>query len=109
MTREKLVCKSCGGTVEMDGTHEILFCPYCGSKELIDDGSSDTVKIVRHVTDTVKNVQKEQNRHKEKMKEVTDNEIVKNRDDNRYTIVIATIAIVVFIAILFFFRSLMPY
>ena len=37
-----LRCKSCGGIMVADGGREIVSCPYCGSKELIED--SDEVK-----------------------------------------------------------------
>lgn len=38
-------CKECGGTLEVDKGKEVLFCPYCGSKGLIEE--SDEVKIKR--------------------------------------------------------------
>lgn len=45
----KLKCKECNGTMEVDKEKGIICCPYCGSKELIDE--SDAVKIVKTITD----------------------------------------------------------
>ena len=38
-------CKDCGGILEVDETQNVMFCPYCGSKELILE--SDEVKKER--------------------------------------------------------------
>lgn len=40
-----LKCKSCGGTLSGDPDSGILVCPYCGSRELIEE--SDAVKIAK--------------------------------------------------------------
>ncbi len=39
----ELKCNSCGAMLNYDEDHEIMFCPYCGSKNLI--VVSDSVKI----------------------------------------------------------------
>ena len=107
MTREKLICKSCGSTLDIDGTHEVLFCPYCGSKELIDDGSSDKVKIARIASDTIKSTQKERHRHEEEMRKVTENDLIKNRDDNRNSLIVTSICLIVMLLVLLICRSMM--
>lgn len=38
-----LRCKSCGGTLEPTDDEDVLVCPYCGSREIIEE--SDAVKI----------------------------------------------------------------
>ena len=38
-----LRCKSCGGTLNRTEDEDVLVCPYCGSKEIIEE--SDAVKI----------------------------------------------------------------
>ena len=43
MNTKILKCKSCNGTMEMDEERPILFCPYCGSKELVEE-SDDVIK-----------------------------------------------------------------
>lgn len=40
-----LKCKDCNGTLDISEDQEIIFCPYCGSKNLIIE--SDEVKIER--------------------------------------------------------------
>ncbi|MBP5595048.1 MAG: hypothetical protein J6Y02_06675 [Pseudobutyrivibrio sp.] len=42
MVTKKLKCEDCGGIMEIDQAKSILCCPYCGSKELIEE--SDDVK-----------------------------------------------------------------
>jgi len=41
----KMSCQKCGSTTELDSEKQILFCPYCGAKELIVE--SDYVKEAR--------------------------------------------------------------
>ena len=40
-----LKCENCQGSLEVDSGKEILFCPYCGSRQLITE--SDEVKIAQ--------------------------------------------------------------
>ena len=49
MVTKKLKCEECGGIMEIDETKSIICCPYCGSKELIDE--SDAVKIAKIESD----------------------------------------------------------
>ena len=42
MVTKKLKCEDCGGVMEIDQAKSILCCPYCGSKELIEE--SDSIK-----------------------------------------------------------------
>lgn len=49
----RLRCSECGGT--MDNQNGILFCPFCGSKELIDE--SDAVKIEQIRNNTAKEIE----------------------------------------------------
>ncbi|MBQ0141864.1 MAG: hypothetical protein KBT06_03525 [Prevotellaceae bacterium] len=43
MKTHSLKCKDCNGTMILDENKTIIACPYCGSKELIEE--SDEVKI----------------------------------------------------------------
>lgn len=41
----KLKCQECGGVMDVDNDNQILYCQYCGSKNLLPE--SDDVKIER--------------------------------------------------------------
>lgn len=45
MATKLMRCQVCGGHLDVNEGQEILFCPYCGSKELVLE--SDEVKIER--------------------------------------------------------------
>lgn len=53
----QLKCKSCGGTLNVDENRTILCCPFCGSKELIQE--SDEVIIQRIKSQTYKDIELE--------------------------------------------------
>jgi len=55
VTRIKLTCSTCNGTMEVDPSSQTLFCPYCGSKEIIK--SSDSVEIEKIKTEAYKEVE----------------------------------------------------
>ena len=40
-----LQCKNCGGEITIEDDKKVVFCPYCGTQNYIDDGTR-TVKIV---------------------------------------------------------------
>lgn len=54
MKTYSLRCKSCGGVLDANNDREILFCPYCGSKELVD--ISDKVRIERIRSETKRGI-----------------------------------------------------
>ena len=43
----QLKCKSCGGVMTPDENLETLFCPFCGSKELITDSDAVAVEKIK--------------------------------------------------------------
>ncbi len=51
----QLRCRTCGGMMDAEKNNTILFCPYCGSKELIKE--SDAVTIERIKNETYKDVE----------------------------------------------------
>ena len=59
-----LRCKSCGGTLNLTEDEDVLICPYCGSKEIIEE--SDAVKIEKMRTEAEL---KRQKMYAERMKE----------------------------------------
>ncbi len=69
MERISLKCKECGGIVEADPSKSVLYCPYCGSKEMIPE--SDQVKIARIKAQE----QIERERERQKSKRIRDNMI----------------------------------
>lgn len=55
MATISLRCKHCEGILDIEEGRDVLFCPYCGSKELIPE--SDTVKIERIRTGAYRDVE----------------------------------------------------
>lgn len=56
-------CQDCGATMDIDPEKQIIYCPYCGSKHLIEE--SDDVKKARldkdvriHESDNAADVEK---------------------------------------------------
>lgn len=47
MATKKITCKHCGATMEVDEDKDILFCPYCGSKELIENNDNTIVTLAK--------------------------------------------------------------
>ena len=54
-----LVCKSCGGQLDISENEEYVYCPFCGSKNLIIE--SDTVKIEKNRNKTRREIEKDKN------------------------------------------------
>ena len=52
--RISLKCSNCNGTLTADENSNILFCPYCGSKEILLE--SDAVKIQKIKYETIKEI-----------------------------------------------------
>lgn len=50
-----MVCSKCNGTMTVDEQNKTVFCPYCGSKELILE--SDAVKVEKIRTEAQKKVE----------------------------------------------------
>lgn len=48
----KMKCESCGEIMDYNKEKEMIFCPYCGSKDLI--MASDDVQIARIKAETEK-------------------------------------------------------
>ena len=59
-----LRCKECGGTIEVDSSKNVTFCPYCGSKSMIPE--SDQVRIARIKAN--ERIEREKERQKSKRK-----------------------------------------
>lgn len=70
-----LKCQKCNGTMTVDSDQKILFCPYCGAKEMILE--SDNVTIER-----IKN-EREKNRN-ETIRGISELEYKKHQDDTDF-------------------------
>ena len=57
MKTYSMKCKSCGGILDLSQDREILFCPYCGSRELIE--VSDEVRKERIRAETKRGIEKD--------------------------------------------------
>lgn len=53
--RMQLKCQSCRGIMDLDKDKEVLFCPFCGSKELL--SVSDAVKIEQIRNKTTRDIE----------------------------------------------------
>ena len=60
----QLKCQSCGGVMNVLEDSPVLFCQFCGSKELIRE--SDDVTIQRIKSKTFKEVEIEKLKHEER-------------------------------------------
>ena len=55
MKTYSLKCQSCGGVLNLDDAREVMFCPYCGSKEIFEE--SDSVKKERIRTQAYRDIE----------------------------------------------------
>lgn len=54
MKLKQMTCQNCGGTIELDFDHLISYCPYCGSKLMIDIANIDEVLKEREKTKRIR-------------------------------------------------------
>ena len=40
---KRLECRHCGGIMDVDETRNVKVCPYCGSKELVEESDQVTM------------------------------------------------------------------
>lgn len=75
-----LVCQHCGSVMDYDDERQIVACPYCGSRELVEE--SDDVKIERIKSKTVLAREKQANDFElEKERYAEELRQKKNRED----------------------------
>lgn len=65
MKTYSMKCKSCGGILDLSQDREILFCPYCGSRELIE--VSDEVRKERIRSETKRGIEKDKGENRRGM------------------------------------------
>ena len=59
----KLTCGECHGILEVDRDRQVISCPYCGSKRLIQESDEVTIARINKAADA------ERMRHEKEMKE----------------------------------------
>lgn len=91
MNTIKLKCNECGGIMDRDENRPILYCPYCGSKELVEE--SDDVTKARIEASTRLKMHEQKLKHEEELERIE----VKNNND------VMKIGIGIFVAAVIFF------
>ena len=78
----KLHCSNCGGTMDVSTDRSVLLCPYCGSKELIQESEQVQIERIKQNTVLLLNDQnlKAQEEDRERIIQL---EKIKNRQRNR--------------------------
>lgn len=87
---KRLECQHCGGIMDVDETRNVKVCPYCGSKELVEE--SDQVTMQRIKSHAWKEVQKDKEETKRAVAtehEITERENKKNETRSDRIIFIA--------------------
>ena len=96
---KRLECRHCGGIMDVDETRNVKVCPYCGSKELVDE--SDQVTIQRIKSHAWKEVQK--NKEETKRAVATEHEITERENKRSETrsdsIMFIIVGIIIFMLI----------
>lgn len=104
MKTHQLKCRNCDGIMDLSADREILFCPYCGSKELIEYSDDVIIEKIRNESkrqiklDKIK--AREQKRKDELEKEKV--EVQKSKEDAKVVLLICA-----FTAFAFLFCLLM--
>ena len=98
---KRLECQHCGGIMDVDETRNVKVCPYCGSKELVEESDSVTKQRIKsHAWKEVQHDKEETKRVIVKEQEVTEMERKKN--ETRTDAIIWIIVGVMFIVFVIF-------
>lgn len=96
---KRLECRHCGGIMDVDETRNVKVCPYCGSKELVEE--SDQVTMQRIKSHAWKEVQKDKEETKRAVAtehEITERENKKNETrSDRIIFIVAGIMLIAYI------------
>lgn len=95
---KRLECRHCGGIMDVDETRNVKVCPYCGSKELVEE--SDQVTMQRIKSHAWKEVQKDKEETKRAVAtehEITERENKKNETrSDRIIFIVAGIMLIAY-------------
>lgn len=96
MKTRKLKCSSCGADLEYNEDKQIIFCPYCGSKELVIE--DDTRHIIAN---TYLKAKDKDNKHEEELEKIKQDNLLKTlKENNKSDLII--IGLLLIGAIIFF-------
>ena len=93
---KSLICKGCGGHLDFNNNDTVLFCPFCGSKELVIE--SDNVKIHKMTNNRV--MAKNSMDHEYKMAESKRRAEQRKRDDHMTAVFMIGVGILCVIGII---------
>ena len=94
-----LQCKSCGGTLDIDRNQSLIFCPFCGSRELLIDSDAVAVEKIRQQTEFKKWEREDLQQQRE------ENEKYKNSKAGNVALVFAIICGLMFVGSVTIIRS----
>lgn len=94
-----LQCKSCGGNLDIDRNQSLIFCPFCGSRELLIDSDAVAVEIIRQQTEFKKWEREDLQQQRE------ENEKYKNSKAGNVALVFAIICGLMFVGSVTIIRS----
>lgn len=81
----RLECKHCGGFMDVDETRNVKICPYCGSKELVEESDQVTMQRIKsHAWKEVEQEKEETKRAIARGHEVTERQ--KSSDSSKETL-----------------------
>ena len=94
-----LQCKSCGGNLDIDRNQSLIFCPFCGSRELLIDSDAVAVEKIRQQTEFKKWEREDLQQQRE------ENEKYKNSKAGNVALVFAIICGLMFVGSVTIIRS----
>lgn len=94
-----LQCKSCGGNLDIDRNQSLIFCPFCGSRELLIDSDAVAVEKIRQQTEFKKWEREDLQQQRE------ENEKYKNSKAGNVALVFAIICGLIFVGSVTIIRS----
>ena len=93
MTTRKLKCSSCGANLDYNEEKQVIFCPYCGSKELVIE--DDTRHIIAN---TFLKAKDKDNKHEEEMEKIkTESKL--NQQNLTASLIMLTLMVILVIVI----------
>ena len=94
-----LQCKYCGGNLDIDRNQSLIFCPFCGSRELLIDSDAVAVEKIRQQTEFKKWEREDLQQQRE------ENEKYKNSKAGNVALVFAIICGLMFVGSVTIIRS----
>ena len=94
-----LQCKSCGGNLDIDRNQSLIFCPFCGSRELLIDSDAVAVEKIQQQTEFKKWEREDLQQQRE------ENEKYKNSKAGNVALVFAIICGLMFVGSVTIIRS----